>query len=493
MIQFPSKVKLRSAALSFPVLAMFGCGQTNTQASLQDTSALVEEVVEDSFNPDLAFKEHQELFAELLPPSVQHFVVPKGKRKKITGTHGIAVEVIPEALETESGQAVKGAIEVAMIEVMTPLDFIKNRASTLSNGKLLESGGSVHLEMRSEGEKLRIKSGESLPIEFPQTAINENMELFYGERDSNTGMNWIPTDAPLSPTSPTPTEKRKAVPDSPKQPQAASSQESSNVAYPATLVVKRMPALPDIPRTYQGQRLCRSCIEAPENFQSVFFPRGLDTNEWQIMTQKEELIVLQNFRDGGIYTFAAEDVDPKTNTRQMPPPQTDYRPREVDAAQRAEWQARHKMQESVQTLVSESINKSRRLSGSIIRLGWINCDRFNVRPMAPVEFECPPDLEAGGIYVLMYLPNSNSYINRQMLYFPEKGAKISTDLPVNAEVVPLLYKLRKDEVLVAEPTLTKVPVSKSTHELNFKAFSLEAFKDLLELKYGQLKPLAAAS
>lgn len=493
MSYFPSKVKLRATALSIALFAVFGCGQSNTQASLQDTSVLVEEVVEDSFNPDLAYKEHQALFAELLPPSVQHFVVPKGKRKKIIGTHGIAVEVIPEALETESGQPVHGAIEVAMVEVMTPLDFIKNSASTLSDGKLLESGGSVHLEMRSQGKKLRIKAGKSLPIEFPQTAINENMELFYGQRDRSTGMNWIPADAPLRPTSPDLTKKRKAVPGSPEQAQATYPKESSEVAYVASQMVKRMPALPDIPKTYQGQRLCRSCIEAPENFQSVFFPRGLDTNEWQIMTQKEEFIVLQNFRDGGIYTFAAEDVDAKTNTRQMPVPQADYRAREVDSAQRAEWQARHKMQETVQTLVAESINKSRSLRGSIIQLGWINCDRFNLRPLVPVEFECPPDLEAGGINLLMYLPNSNSYISRYMLYFPEKGAKISTDLPINAEVVPLLYTMRKDEVLVAEPTLTKVPVSKITLQLNFKAFGLEAFKDLLELKYGQLKPLAAAS
>lgn len=481
--------------MAMPVVCLLwcGCGQNNPSATLQNTGTPVQEVVEDSFNPDLAFKEHQALFAELLPPSVQHFVVPKGKRKKIIGTHGIAVEVIPEALETESGQPVYGAIEVAMVEVMTPLDFIKNSASTLSDGKLLESGGSVHLEMRSQGKKLRIKAGKSLPIEFPETAIHENMELFYGQPDSSTGMNWIPADAPLSAANPTETEKSKAIPGSPKQPQAVPTKEKSGTAYPATYVVKRMPALPDIPKTYQGQRLCRSCVEAPENFRSVFFPRGLDTNEWQIMTEKEELIVVQNFRDGGIYTFAAEEVDPKTNTRQMPVPQADYRAREVDSAQHAEWQARHKMQETVQTLVAESINKPRSLRGSIIQLGWINCDRFNLRPLVPVEFECPPDLEAGGINLLMYLPNSNSYISRYMLYFPEKGAKISTDLPINAEVVPLLYTLRKDEVLVGEPTLTKVPVSRSTLQLNFKAFSLEAFKDLLELKYGKLKPLAAAS
>ena len=254
-----------------------------------------------------------------------------------------------------------------------------------------------------------------------------------------------------------------------------------------------MPVLPNIPRTYEGQRLCRSCIEAPPEYQAVFFPRGLDTNEWQIMKQKGEIIVLQNFKDGGIYTFSMGDVLPEKNQRNMPPSQTDFSPREVDSAQRAEWQERHKMQEAVQTLVSESINKSRKLRGNIIQLGWINCARFDVRPMAPVEFECPPDLEAGGIYVLMYFPNRNSHLNRHILYFPENGPKISVDLPVNSEVVPLLYKLRKDEILVAEPTFTKIPVSKSTHQVSFKAFSFKAFKGLLELKYGKLKPLAAAS
>ena len=72
----------------------------------------------------------------------------------------------------------------------TSNDLFKSNAATVSNGRLLASGGSYFIGMENNGQKIRLKKGHSLPVDFPVFA-KEEMELFYGERDSAGSMNWV--------------------------------------------------------------------------------------------------------------------------------------------------------------------------------------------------------------------------------------------------------------------------------------------------------------
>ncbi len=120
----------------------------------------------------------------------QKFTVVPQKISVITGRKGLKVTVNPSVLEKEDGSAVDGKIKVKIIELTSSDELFKSNAATVSNGKLLASGGSYFIGMECNGQKLRIKKGKSLQMEFPQIKDDE-MELFYGQRDVTGSMNWV--------------------------------------------------------------------------------------------------------------------------------------------------------------------------------------------------------------------------------------------------------------------------------------------------------------
>ena len=56
-------------------------------------------------------------------------------------------------------------------------------AQTVSDGKLLESGGAYYINLSCGKERLRIKKNKSIKIEFPKIS-DKDMSLFDGKVDS---------------------------------------------------------------------------------------------------------------------------------------------------------------------------------------------------------------------------------------------------------------------------------------------------------------------
>jgi hypothetical protein len=66
---------------------------------------------------------------------------------------------------------------------------LSSNAQTISDGKLLISGGAYFIGMTSNGEQLKLKEGRSLSVQFPKLSEKE-MALFYGQRNDLGQMNW---------------------------------------------------------------------------------------------------------------------------------------------------------------------------------------------------------------------------------------------------------------------------------------------------------------
>lgn len=126
----------------------------------------------------------------------QRFAVPSNALSTIEGRKGLKLTIDPKALEKEDGSAVDGKIMVSLVELTSSDELFKANAATVSDGKLIASGGSYFIEMECNGKKLRIKGKQSMKIELPVLQQSE-MELFYGERDSLGDMNWKPANIPL--------------------------------------------------------------------------------------------------------------------------------------------------------------------------------------------------------------------------------------------------------------------------------------------------------
>ena len=105
---------------------------------------------------------------------------------------GTTIYINPNDLETLDGKPLTENIEIELKELTNQLELFGTNTQTVSNGKLLVSGGAYYLNMKSNGKQLKIKDGKNINIDFPKLT-NEKMSLFYGQKDSLGIMNWEST------------------------------------------------------------------------------------------------------------------------------------------------------------------------------------------------------------------------------------------------------------------------------------------------------------
>ena len=120
---------------------------------------------------------------------MQRLQTTSKKPSIVTGGLGTIIHVNPANLETFDGQPLGEKIDVELKEYCTKADLLRGNVATVSDGKLLVSGGAYYIKMSSDGKPLRIKQDKNIEVEFPKFSDAE-MELFYGQRDSLEQMNW---------------------------------------------------------------------------------------------------------------------------------------------------------------------------------------------------------------------------------------------------------------------------------------------------------------
>jgi hypothetical protein len=119
----------------------------------------------------------------------QVFKVTVDKPSVLTGRKGTKISINPNDLTTESGKPLGQTIEVELKELINQGQLLSSNAQTISDGKLLISGGAYFIGMTSNGEQLKLKEGRSLSVQFPKLSEKE-MALFYGQRNDLGQMNW---------------------------------------------------------------------------------------------------------------------------------------------------------------------------------------------------------------------------------------------------------------------------------------------------------------
>jgi hypothetical protein len=146
--------------------------------------------VENKRIPDLKteIEKVSEVLKKYEEPS-QTFKVSSDKPVKIKGKQGTIIQLDPTNLVNETGQPLGESIEVELKELTCKKQLLRSRAQTVSNGKLLVSGGTYYINLTSGGQQLKLKDGKTLSVIFPKLS-REEMTLFSGQRDSLGLMNW---------------------------------------------------------------------------------------------------------------------------------------------------------------------------------------------------------------------------------------------------------------------------------------------------------------
>ncbi len=176
------------------VFVLFSCNTKTNEKQVNENSPVVTtELIKASPEQTLDLTA---LHADFIEKATQHFSVTAKTISSVKSKGGLKIKVDPGSLEREDGTPLQGDIDISIIELTNANDLFKSNAATVSNGRLLISGGSYFIGMKNGNTKLRIKNGKSIETEFPFLK-KDDMELFYGERDAEGSMNWKETGKQL--------------------------------------------------------------------------------------------------------------------------------------------------------------------------------------------------------------------------------------------------------------------------------------------------------
>jgi len=171
-------MKITAAFLGIVSILVVSCGDKKTDQNSELSTA----------NMELKIEKLNDILKKYEEPS-QLFNVSSTKAQEVTGKKGTIIFVNPVDLITEDGRPLGNSINVELKELMDQKQLLNTNAQTVSNGKLLISGGAYFIKLTSGGQQLKLKEGKTMRVEFPKIT-DRTMSLFYGQRDSLGAMNW---------------------------------------------------------------------------------------------------------------------------------------------------------------------------------------------------------------------------------------------------------------------------------------------------------------
>ncbi len=96
-------------------------------------------------------------------------------------------------METESGKPITTPVDIKIMEMANTIDMLAMHSPTVSNGQMLESGGSWYISATSNGENVKLKNGKS--FELGSNIISQpGYSVFYGEKNADGAINWKPSN-----------------------------------------------------------------------------------------------------------------------------------------------------------------------------------------------------------------------------------------------------------------------------------------------------------
>jgi len=137
----------------------------------------------------------EDLLSYLSPSNEQNFEIFNGEESIITGREGSTIIIPKDAFVFEDGSSPEGLVSVEIIESFDYNSFASNSLSCNSGEEILESGGMMKITATADGRPLELKDGKTLDVEYPISAMKEDMELFYAEKQEQGASNWIVTES----------------------------------------------------------------------------------------------------------------------------------------------------------------------------------------------------------------------------------------------------------------------------------------------------------
>jgi hypothetical protein len=128
---------------------------------------------------------------ESITPQKELRAISSSETTTIKGKKGTNVTIPANAFRDRHGKSVTGPVVIEMTEYYSMSDYISKGLSTVSDGKLLVSGGVVDIRAYSDTTELFLKDSMQIKLAFPKSG-RKKFSTFYGEPLPDGSMNWKP-------------------------------------------------------------------------------------------------------------------------------------------------------------------------------------------------------------------------------------------------------------------------------------------------------------
>lgn len=113
----------------------------------------------------------------------------------IVSPDGLTCLFPPLCCVTPNGATVTGKVYVQMLLIRKKGDMIAADKPTISNGRLLVSGGEIFVKLTRNGDELLLAPGKSIVLKYNDPLPVSAMRLFYGDESNPNRFNWVLADS----------------------------------------------------------------------------------------------------------------------------------------------------------------------------------------------------------------------------------------------------------------------------------------------------------
>lgn len=125
-------------------------------------------------------------FFDAVAQTQQVFVIDNSRDTILKGKQGTRMLFYAQSFYTRSSRP----ITIKLREYYNYADMIMAQLSTTSGKRLLETGGMLHITATQDGKEVRLKGGKNFSLMLPTNTLQENMQVFNGERDNEGFIDW---------------------------------------------------------------------------------------------------------------------------------------------------------------------------------------------------------------------------------------------------------------------------------------------------------------
>lgn len=122
----------------------------------------------------------------------QRFTANSSASINLSTPKGHKIFLNPNSFVTLSGQPVTGNVDIEVKELTTAAEMILSDRPTVSNGRILESGGVFYIRASKSGEELKLAPGAFVKVDLPSSSGNmQGMQVFNGQVTPDSSINWV--------------------------------------------------------------------------------------------------------------------------------------------------------------------------------------------------------------------------------------------------------------------------------------------------------------